>query len=328
MNLICEKTIQNLEKWDGLSTDFKGSKINTSLDRKIVGYYDNKNLLHILIKSNETEFKKISRRGMSVSFRNVKFRNDEEHGALDFVCNSIGFDLYFIKIVNEIIEKSIEENNVEKTTPIIIESWYHFLELPRKSKLSFHELVGLIGELKSIEKFHLYGISADKIIECWTGPSGGRRDFIFGESEIEVKTSAKQEGHIHRIHGIDQLSHTGSEKIYVYSWNILKDVSEQAFNINNIIENIERNIFSDPTMLAKFHNALYEIGFDKRDAEDYKDDRFRTIDERVCEVNEDFPKIGRQSFTTLLNNRIIKIEYDIDLNGFETVSLNSVLNEI
>lgn len=326
--MITLEMVNAFESYDGVSNLFRGDVIPNTLNVKIFGYYDHENLLHIAIESDADSFKSIEINGMSVFFQNINTENQGSFGALVFTCRSNAFKDYFIKIINEILHKTLKGGSIEGNTPYIIDNWLYFLNLPIKDKLTSDQILGLVGELLSLESFCKLGIPIDLAIDAWQGPFGAKRDFMFKGIEIEVKASGKQIGHIHKINSLEQLSFEEGEEVLVYSWNIYRDRSERSPSIVDIVDRIRDEYLITPSQLSEFNSRLYEVGLDLRDFNDYLSDRFQISSYFICRVSENFPRITLDSFKNKLSKRIGNIEYDIDLNGFLELDIRDVVSEI
>ncbi len=324
---ITKEIVDNIGKWDGSSDYFKGNKIGEFSGNDIFGYLDNKELLHVLIKSNKSDFDDIVREGISVSYKKEFFTEHGEIGVIDFTCNSNRFIDFFIKIVNEILEKSKTFNNIESNILKVINSWFLFLNLPRISILTDKEVVGLIGELLFFEKLCTLGISSELLIHSWVGPSGGKKDFIFDSFEIEVKTSSIQKGHVHQVSSLEQLASVDNKDLYVYSWNIYKDFSSASFNLPAIVNNIKDNHIDDLYQAQRFDSILYDAGFDLRDADRYMDSKYIIRDGFLCMVDDNFPRLTKDLLGDI-DSRILKIVYEIDLNGINKSNIEDLVNEV
>lgn len=327
-NMITEEVVDNLEGYDGVSSLYRGDIIPNSLNIKMFGYYDHQNLLNIAIENKNADFQPININGMSVLHQQIDTQNQGSLSVLVFTCRNNAFKSYFIKIVNEILNKTSCNGSLDKNTPYVIENWLYFLELPVKDKLTPDQVLGLIGELLSLENFCRLGVSIDRVIDAWQGPFGSKRDFMFENIDIEVKVSAKQSGHLHKISSLEQLSFEEDEKVFLYSWNIYRDRSERSNNIVDIINRINAEFVSTPSQLSEFNSRLYEVGFDLRDSDDYVEDRFQISSSFICFIEEGFPRITSDSFKDGLSKRIRKIEYEIDLNGFKEIGIKKVVSEI
>jgi len=304
--MITLEMVNSFKSYDGSSGFFRGDIIPNELNIKILGYYDHKKILHIAIESDVDSFKSININGMSVLFENINTESQGSFGAIVFTCRSNSFKEYFIKIINEILQKSHQNGSIESNIPYVIDNWLYFLTLPIKNKLTPDQILGLVGELLSLESFCKLGVSVDSTINAWQGPFGAKRDFMFKNIEIEVKSSSKQIGHIHKINSLEQLSFEKDEKILVYSWNIYRDRSEKSPSIIDIVNRIRDKYLTTPSQLSEFNSRLYEVGLDVRDFNDYLGDRFQISSYFVCRVDKDFPKITLDSFKNKLSEELEK----------------------
>lgn len=325
--IITEDIVQQIEKWDRSSTYFKGDKIGKFAGNDVFGYFDERDLLHILIKSNKHDFNDIEREGISVSYKREFFAEQGETGVIDFTCNSNRFIDFFIKIINEILNNLETYNNVESKILRVIDSWFLFLSLPKIDILTDKQIVGLIGELLLFEKFCKLGVSTELIINSWVGPAGGKKDFTFNKFDIEVKTSSSQRGHVHHVGSLEQLSLVDNKSLYVYSWNIYKDFSDSSFNLPIVINRIKDNYINDLYQMQKFDAILYDAGFDLRESHRYIDYKYVVKSDFLCIVDENFPNLTKDILGNF-NSRILKIAYEIDLNGIEKSKIEGLVDEI
>lgn len=327
--ILTSNILNSLQKWDGVSRDFKAKIISRPENYyRIAGYRDYHDVFHVIVYDDSDGFETESRRGMSVEYREIDVIDEGVKGVFDFSCNSIGFKHNFITIFNDVLKAAETSKNLKKSTKQVIEKWFYFLQLPRKEELNFAQILGLTGELLSLENFMQLTQNMSLCLDSWVGPLKARRDFIFKKIEIEVKTSAKQQGHVHKINGIDQLEQTEEKNIFLYSWNILRDYSENAYSINNVISRIVNIMENEGSLNENFFDKLYESGYDIRDKNIYDNIRLRTINNFIAPVDEKFPAITRNSFVSSLNNRIVRIDYEIDINGIKTIDLKQLFYEV
>ena len=106
--------------------------------------------------------------------------------------------------------------------------------------------------MKDLNEF----ITMETVIESWVGPLKIKRDFIFKNTEIEIKTSSTKKGHVHTVHGFDQLSALKDGQVYVYSWNISKDLTMQSFSLNTIVSEIVDICGDNTILIEKFYEKL------------------------------------------------------------------------
>jgi hypothetical protein len=326
--MITLEQVKGLSRWDGKSKDFKGDRFINSLGREIIGYYDNLNNLHIVVSSDQEDFEAVERKGISVTFGTKSLAGSDDFCGLDFVCNSIGFDDYFLKIINEIFQKAQTQGELEVVVPQVIENWYHFLEQPLRRRLSTEKLTGLFGEIASLRDLIDAGANAEKVIKAWRGPDGSKKDIVFDNLSLEVKTSAKEAGHIHLINGLDQLAGYELRNLYLFSWHLIIVNDSTGQDICELIQQMEESYFTSPSLLSEFHSKLYAAEYDKREEDHYADVSFVVINRYICKVDDKFPVLTRDSITGQNLDRITRVEYEIDLNGYDKTEIKTLVDEI
>jgi len=317
------KDLNNLETWVNSNDSFKVVKIVDISELDIYGFIDYKDIVHILIRCDESIFEGENRKGISITLKNIDTHDRGSFNVLDFSCKRNDFKNNFILIINEIIEESIKSNKLFESVKSIINKWFYFLQKPKQEQLSENEIIGLIGELLSIKDLNEF-IKMETVIESWVGPLKIKRDFIFKNTEIEIKTSSTKKGHVHTVHGFDQLSALKDGQVYVYSWNISKDLTMQSFSLNTIVSEIVDICGDNTILIEKFYEKLNLLKFDSRDSELYEEFKFRLIDKKLFIVNKSFPKIDRNSFNFKLNSMYLDLNYTIDLNNLESIELKNI----
>ena len=317
------KDLNNLETWVNSNDSFKAVKIVDISELDIYGFIDHKDIVHILIRCDESIFEGENRKGISITLKNIDTHDRGSFNVLDFSCKRNDFKNNFILIINEIIEESIKSNKLFESVKSIINKWFYFLQKPKQEQLSENEIIGLIGELLSIKDLNEF-ITMETVIESWVGPLKIKRDFIFKNTEIEIKTSSTKKGHVHTVHGFDQLSALKDGQVYVYSWNISKDLTMQSFSLNTIVSEIVDICGDNTILIEKFYEKLNLLKFDSRDSELYEEFKFRLIDKKLFIVNKSFPKIDRNSFNFKLNSMYLDLNYTIDLNNLESIELKNI----
>jgi hypothetical protein len=317
------KDLNNLETWVNSNDSFKAVKIVDISELDIYGFIDYKDIVHILIRCDESIFEGENRKGISITLKNIDTHDRGSFNVLDFSCKRNDFKNNFILIINEIIEESIKSNKLFESVKSIINKWFYFLQKPKQEQLSENEIIGLIGELLSIKDLNEF-IKMETVIESWVGPLKIKRDFIFKNTEIEIKTSSTKKGHVHTVHGFDQLSALKDGQVYVYSWNISKDLTMQSFSLNTIVSEIVDICGDNTILIEKFYEKLNLLKFDSRDSELYEEFKFRLIDKKLFIVNKSFPKIDRNSFNFKLNSMYLDLNYTIDLNNLESIELKNI----
>lgn len=215
-------------------------------------------------------------------------------------------DLFYI-FCNDLIDSS-RICNIDNGYIFMVnryEKWKGFSNSIRKY-LSEIEIKGLIGELIFLKDvlFEKYGIS--KSISGWTGTEPTKKDFSYENVWYEVKTSSKDMVH---ISSIDQLESDQIGYLIVYN---LEKLSPEAddIKINKIVNDILL-MLDNVLDISQFMIKLADIGYFK---EEYYDSYvYRIANTSYYEVNNEFPKINKNSIPSAITN----LKYEIIISMLE-----------
>lgn len=273
---------------------------------------------HFAIETSYTSFSAISTEGLYVVYNEIDVDNKKDIPVIQFKCSHPAFMSLFVKIINEIISNS-DNNNFENKARSIINIWMRFLNKSRKARMDDNLVIGLIGELLFIHRLITLDIDKSLILDCWSGPDQESKDFTFDSTFIEVKASSKTSGHIHRINGIDQLN-SGDRLLYLNSFHFTKTSGAGGLTLNQIVADLNDEHFSPAGLELIFFDKLYDYGFDKRDQDNYENIRIEICGDKFFEVDESFPKITENEFKLDFDSRISNLKYEVDLNSLNTLN--------
>lgn len=310
---MIDKYISKLE-----FTSFKNDKIK-AVEVPINGlksyiYYDYSNLLHLIIKSDVSI--KENRKGIKVCNSTLDIIDVGKHNYIDIVCTHKDFKVEFVEIVEQIITHFKKNKDLLKAIKYTINRWYYFFEKDLNNELSISEIIGLIGELLFI-KNNLNNYSYKEIINSWKGPESGLRDFNFDNYDIEVKTSAKEIGHVHTINGQIQLRSDNSP-IYVYSVSLKKSNSTNGLTIKKLIDFICLEISFDSLLLNDFFEKLEKLKVIVPTADQYDDYSYELNNILILKIDH----LNVEQFQVKnKNSRISNLKYDYDFNGLKSVEI-------
>ena len=115
--ILTSNILNSLQKWDGVSRDFKAKIISRPENYyRIAGYRDYHDVFHVIVYDDSGGFETESRRGMSVEYREIDVIDEGVKGVFDFSCNSIGFKHNFITIFNDVLKAAETSKNLKKST--------------------------------------------------------------------------------------------------------------------------------------------------------------------------------------------------------------------
>jgi len=282
---------------------------------------------HVLVlKSNYPSFAPIHTHGLEIMLDNFTLEDDEIIKVLVFKCNQNAFIDSFIEIINTIIEES-DNSNLEIKTREVVQRWIRFLGKPLKPRMEENLIIGLIGELLTIQDLVENGVDKETILDSWKGPDHESKDFSFHQYYIETKTSRKEAGHVYKINGVNQLD-KDDKTLVLFCYHFIKTDNGNPITLPSLIKKLNSRIFVPLGLEVSFFDKLYEYGFDQRETNNY--DRFKYLvnEKKYHLVDESFPKITKVTLGENSDLRISNLSYNIDLNSMAGISIESIANEI
>lgn len=187
--------------------------------------------------------------------------------------------------------------------------------------LSKQEEQGLCAEL--LELSNLISLKGDGIVNNWQGPAKNKRDFVFNEMALEIKSTLRQENTAIRISNENQLDYSypaNMKKLFLKVY-IMED-SNSGINVNKCIDKVLaqiKTISAKNTFLAnlaklkispKFYKARYQFAIQK---------------ENVYQVKKDFPAITSKA----ISNAIYDVSYRLKLDDISNYLIEEeAMNEL
>jgi hypothetical protein len=256
----------------------------------------------------------IEAKGISVAFENLPtFEN------LDLKVNPtaqgicIGLTLTdnelvrsFVVMCYDIAERSRLGETPEAAAVIAVEclrDWATLLKRRGKRGLSRNEIMGLWGELSSLDALLMARPGSEyQIIKGWGGPNGEQRDIGFNGTRIEIKTQLSTRSIGLRISSIDQLDDRG-DRLKVILNRI--SPSDRGTAIADLIRIISARLVSSRISQSEFELKIELSGYDP-DQEACKE--LFALDERInYTVSDDFPRLTPANVPTGIKSA----EYEI-----------------
>lgn len=310
INEINELAWRDLEKTLPLYGSINARLILESVELYIGIDHDGYRHLLIVLDDLSDAFDDRRSRGLIVQGRLLTVNSSAERPFLDVMCSDKDGHKVFNMVVNDILQKLLRGAIYKDAVVSTIERWRKFWGGGLKKVLSEEQIKGLFGELWFMH-FWLLPKRID-FLENWVGPQGARHDFEWQNVSIEAKTTSSVRGHIHRIHGIEQLDPPENGILYVYSLRIRKEGTAQN-NLPLLIQKITTLLDPYPRLLELFEVRLSEAGYSPAHSDIYEGYRFRIIDERLYLVNSLFPRLTIDLLREGLPNGVERVDYDVNL---------------
>ncbi|MCL8007899.1 PD-(D/E)XK motif protein [Gelidibacter japonicus] len=232
-------------------------------------------------------------------------------------------DNYYNLLFNDLIIslyykiKDISDSNESTNTFIsTINKWSSFLEKSKNSKLSKDIIKGIFGELIVLKEYLVKAdtLSVDNFLKAWRGPYDDTTDFIFENSNVEVKTKSVSSP-IVRISSEFQLDNEPGKSLILTVVSLESDSSSKT-TIAMLFNEIRDLILQLNGDLSLLSDALAHKNLFPSNLTDYDEFKFNQIYMEVydCDIkNSDmsFPRIKKSE----LPPEIGKVRYDLNLNS-------------
>lgn len=277
-------------------------------------YYDYSKQLHFIVKSVETISE--NRKGIKVRNSNLDLIEYGKHSFVDIICTHEDFKNEFIQIIEQIIEHFNQHKDLSKAIKLTINKWYYFFEKDNNVQLTELEVRGLIGELLFLRNFS-NRTNYKNVIDAWKGPESGLRDFNFKTFDVEIKTSAKELGHVHTINNQIQLKSTDIP-LYIYSVSLKKSESSNSLTLKKLIDEICFEIGNDSFLLNDFFEKLEILNVNIPKIEEYNQYSYEL--KNILTIKIDASNL-KNFLIVNENTRISNLMYDYDFNGLQNVEI-------
>jgi hypothetical protein len=190
----------------------------------------------------------------------------------------------------DIAERSKGGKNLEESFMIALEclrDWSELFKRRGKVGLTRNEVIGLWGELHTLESILQSNIAPDElIVQGWRGPNGDQRDIGFNKTRIEVKTQLATKAISLRISSLDQLDDGGNN--LKLTLNRITP-SDKGFSVIELAQRLFQRFETNRLAFAEFERKIVLAGLSE-DQEVCKE-KFDLEERLIYEVADNFPKL-------------------------------------
>ena len=232
-------------------------------------------------------------------------------GALRIKLLSHNYADIFYVLVDDLVDCLISnQGSVEGARALMLRlrRWEHLLEASSRG-LTKSAQKGLFGELLVLG--HLLSnslLEPLRVLNSWTGPDGGTRDFGLGEIGIEVKTTSVKGLLSVQISSERQLEIIAVDKLFL--WCISIEISDNGIDLNEKVQEIEKLLSVDPELLEIFKIKLTRVGYLEVDTHRYTS-KFFVREEFIFRISQGFPRIVSEG----IPNGVFEVSYRVDLEA-------------
>jgi hypothetical protein len=237
-------------------------------------------------------------------------------------CLSPDLHTVFTQFARELLVSVEGAPSPARAASQVFERWRAlFSEAAQRGLLGAERLIGLLGELLTLEILLRLGAPSDLAI--WAGPSGQQHDFRTPSHALEVKSTLVREGRIVCISSIDQLDVPVGVRLWLAHHRLDRDPA--GFNLPEVVQ----RVLSQGGSRSRLATHFDQLGVDLEDLGAYVEARFRLAGSWAYDVKgPDFPRITRSSFNDgMLPPGTLRFSYSIDLTNQPPIPLTPELAE-
>lgn len=228
----------------------------------------------------------------------------------------------FYRLCTDIIEATQDSKDMASALHVMLRRtwrWHQLLRGERDGRLSPEAQKGLIGEIDYLTTIVLSHFSPAESMTFWEGPAGSPKDFVIGDTAVEVKARRGAARPFISVSSEHQLDIAGFHALYLFvvdlAFAAIND--EGSFNLNDYIDKAYQSIYEiDPGAVEIFETKLLEVGYQKED--DYSDCYWIRLGAQAYEVKGDFPRLVDSEVPTGVED----VSYKIDLGEIQSYLIN------
>lgn len=323
----------NKEIWNKLSrslprdTSYTANLIGTqnSPDGGLFIYNDENDSRHFLIQvsgNDNNSLVNIRASGLVYAIRDYPFADGSAKSFIDLQLNDDIYLEQFSHLVKEIAERItlVPPSRIRETNRILT-TWKAFWrELPSEI-LSIEKQLGLFCELKFLER--ILQVDQQIALGGWCGPDGGLNDFNLPVWSIEIKATLSDR-RAHFINSLEQLEVPVDRKLGIVSSKGSYSTQGDGQSLQSLIEEINDDYLVELNLIEMYYKKLSNAGYSINHSEDYCIHNFTISSCRFFEVDNEFPCLTRSNISSNILDRILKVNYKLDLEGLDSKPFDEV----
>jgi hypothetical protein len=282
---------------------------------------DSRRHLLVPLQPSDDELRDAQSRGVSVTTRELTVRDRGTARYLDFECHDAAGHEAFDLIGGELADGLKSEGaKPAMLAARVLAKWRRFWGQSPLQMLSREEQLGLFAEIWYLSVWLIPCTGISKALIGWRGPLGARHDFEWPGHSVEVKATTSTRGRVHRINGLDQLAPPEKGELLFFSLR-LREEGGASNTLPGLVASCRALLEANAEALASFESALAQVGYSSAHEEEYAKMRLRIVDQGLFDVDGNFPRLTQKSFTVGVPSGVERVEYEINLDGFERLRI-------
>lgn len=227
----------------------------------------------------------------------------EDIHAVQVRCLDSRLNEVFFKFLEDVVEALAAGQSISGALASTANEWRSLLAVAKAgiSRSSLHGLFGELCILRTLAKV----LPADAL-RIWTGPEGGRHDFVGHDTSMEVKTSSLQNRQAVTIHGLRQLDPAEGSELHLAVVEV--DPHPQGQLVDEVVDDIidlgvERTALREKLATLGFVPGMPGSG----------EDRFSLVSTKIWAIRDNTPVLRRSALPEAVVNAVSDVRYSLDL---------------
>ncbi|MDY5931239.1 MAG: PD-(D/E)XK motif protein [Candidatus Ornithospirochaeta sp.] len=230
--------------------------------------------------------------------------------------NEDSFEVFFIVVSDLIAIASEEKDSYFMAIIERLSKWSDFFRNAKTGILDRDKQIGLFGELCFIQEEIRNGYS--HIVKDWRGPLRDVKDFIIGDTAVEIKTSIINATNRIHISDENQLDDSGFSQLFL-NVRILMQNQMDGMTLPELIDSIKDEVEDNQSLIDEIDEKLMHSGY-REEFRDQYINRYEQTDYYWFVVHDtddiQFPRI----IPSDLASGVRFVNYQIELSSLHPFS--------
>lgn len=243
--------------------------------------------------------------GLEIEFAQYKGNMSGSCYFLQVACATSNLENVFLNLVENVCARIRDGKSCLNGLQSTINEFRDLLRIAR-APIDRSRIKGLFGELLFLKSVASTGVEPASF---WTGPTGGRRDFLFPSTAIEIKTSEHSSNRDVIIHSLGQLDTDDAGSLFLVYYRIEEDPGS-GFTVSDLVYEIAKGLGNT----SQFREKLKAVGYEQGTESRWDTLKWTVIESQPFQVHDGFPRIITASFTAGVPAGVSSINYTLDLH--------------
>lgn len=228
----------------------------------------------------------------------------------------------FTPLVEDLAGRIAESPDESVATAVLasgLARWQELFEQLDRDGLSALARRGLAGELLVLQNNVLPYITADAAVDAWTGPLKANQDFQRPAVAIEVKVATGQNPQAFIVANERELDATATGTLVVAHLSLDERLGGTGSSINDLVDNLRRQLMGHPVALAAFNAKLARVGYLDIHRDMYPEPHYEPRTLKHLHVRGNFPRVTE----TDLRPGVGAVRYTVSLAACEGYEMDA-----